>query len=333
MATGDVLTYACALAELEGCRADRTQTALAASGGNLAERIGRLLGQPFERRRAVSGPELVAGVILLVLTAAGLFAQAGDRPKFEVASVKAGAEQPFISVRALPGGRLTAAAPAIFLIQNAYGLQPFQVSGGPGWLQTDRFEVDARAGDNAGRERLMLMLQALLEDRFQLRSHRETKELPAYNLMAVKNGPKLPPPSPGSCAAVDSGGPPPGPPRPGQPLIGPCGRLVIMAEPSGARLQGGQIEMPELTRILSMIMSRSVIDKTGFSGKFDVKLEFSVDAASAGLPKGRELADTADMPNPSIFSAVQEQLGLKLEGTKGPVEIMVIDHMERPSAN
>lgn len=335
--TGDVMTYATALAEVESWRAATLRTAMAANGGSLAGRIARLLGQPRTARMTL-GPETAAGVAVLVLTAAALFGQA-DRPKFEVASIKPGEQRPSIYIRPQPGGRLTTSSPVRLLIVNAFSLQPFQVIGGPSWIGSDRFDIEAKGEGNATRDQLMVMLQSLLEDRFRFKYHRETREMPVFHLVTAKGGPKLPAPKEGGCVTPTHLDGPPPPPRPGQP--GACGGVMIMLEPSGARMKGGKAPMSELVRILAIILGRPVIDQTGVTTLFDVQVDFAPDPATAGLPAIPAAAPiepggpvvTADPSKPSIFAALQEQLGLKLESGKGPVEVLVIDGIERPTGN
>jgi uncharacterized protein (TIGR03435 family) len=210
--------------------------------------------------------------------------------------------------------------------------------GGPGWIESERYEIEAKAEGTADRAQLFLMLQSLLEDRFQLKIHRETRELPTYSLVATKGGPKLPAPKEGSCVTIDPGAPPPPPPGgrmapPGSaPPVVPCGSINVMLEPSGARMQGGKVPMAELIRTLSMVLGRTVVDKTGYSDLFDVRLDFLPDATTSALPAPPPGA-AIDPNQPTILAALQEQLGLKLESTKGPVEVLVIDHVEKPAAN
>jgi uncharacterized protein (TIGR03435 family) len=335
-ATGDVLAYARALAGLESARRLRFTAALAATGSPLAARIARLLGQP--RRSASPAP---AAAVILIAAAAALLAQSAAVSKFEVASIKPSSELRFMAIRPLPGGRLTATAPVKLLIQNAYFLQDFQIVGGPSWIDSDRFEIDAKAEGNPTRDQLFRMLGPLLEDRFQLKTHRETRELPVYALAIAKNGPKLTAPKEGACSALDPSGPPPPPPRPGQPLSPPCGHLGVLGERAGVRIQGGQIAIPELIRILAMVMGRPVLDRTGLSGTYDISVVFFPDSLAAGLNHQVKAGDGSAAPPatapdngpPSIVTALQEQLGLKLDSAKGPVEVLVIDHIERPTAN
>ena len=337
--SGDVLNYARALAELETARTARLGAVMAATGGSLAHRIARLLGQSRPAPGTVSGPGIAAAATFLAITAFAVFGQPVAQPKFEVASVKPSVNRGFMTVRPLPG-RLTADAPVRLLLQNAYSIQAFQIVGGPDWIDFDHYAIEAKAAGDPGRARLFLMLQSLLEDRFHLQIHRETRELPVYALVAAKNGLKLSPPKEG-CMDPAPGALPPGaggrmqPPGQGQPPLAPCGGVGIMLEPGGAVMRGGKIPMAELIRALSMVLGRTVVDKTGFSGLFDLQLGFLPDETTAGLPAPPPDAAGAslDSRHPSILTALQEQLGLRLESTKGPVEVIVVDHVERPSAN
>jgi uncharacterized protein (TIGR03435 family) len=275
--------------------------------------------------------------MLLGITVFAVFGQTAARPKFEVASIKPSQEQRFMMVRPLPG-RLTASAPLRLLMQNAYTVQAFQIVGGPGWIDSERYTLEAKAGGNASRAEIFLMLQSLLEDRFQLKVHRETRELPVYTLVPARSGLKLPPPKEGSCVESTTDTiPEPSrgrmqPAVQGQAPLARCGSVGVMAAPPAARMQGGKVLMPEFIRMLSMVLGRPVIDKTGFSGLFDVRLDFLPDEMTAMLPPPPPDAVSADSNVPSILTAMQEQLGLRLESTTGPVEVIVIDHVERPSA-
>jgi uncharacterized protein (TIGR03435 family) len=178
------------------------------------------------------------------------------------------------------------------------------------------------------------MLQSLLEDRFQLKVHRETKQLPAYALTAAKSGLKLPRPKEAGCTDFDTL---PAPAVRGAQLPTPCGHAMVVGGPSGMIMQGGSVPMAEFVRMLSMIIGSPIIDRTGAMEKFDVHLEFYPDEVTAALPNPRRPGDP-DHPadptdSPSILIALPEQLGLKLESTKGPVEVLVIDHVERPTEN
>jgi bla regulator protein blaR1 len=246
-----------------------------------------------------------------------LIAQTNKAPAFEVASIKPGDPSARgTRVMVAPGGRFTASNVNLkFLIQYAYGVRDFQIMGAPGWAGSDRYEISAKPEEereNTSQDQLKLMMQALLADRFKLTFHRETKELPVYGLVAGKNGPKL------QQSAVEN--------RPELRM----GRGLISAK-------GVSMEM--LANQLAQQLGRSVIDQTGLKGQYDIKLEWTPDTSERrGMGDGdvRAPSDAAAAPDPagpSIFTAVQEQLGLKLEGQKGPVDILVIDHVEKPSEN
>ena len=336
--TGDVLTYVQALAQWESCRPALFRSAVAVNGGSLAHRIARLLGQSRPPARTGFGPGVLAVAMLLVIAAFGVFGQQAARPEFQVASIKpntaVGARG--MGVRALPGGRLTAMnAPLMMLIQNAYTVQASQVVGGPAWINSDGYDIEAKPEANTDREHMWLMLQSLLADRFKLALHRETRELPVYALTMTKGGLKQPP-NAGSCVNIDLTAPP----RPGAPLGFPCGKVGVMGSPSGLlQMQGGKVPMPELVRVLAMVLGRPVVDRTGIAGEFDVHVEFTPDESTMGLPGAGGPGDPGGPPlatdpgRPNIFAALQEQLGLKLSPAKGPVEVLVIDHVERPAAN
>jgi uncharacterized protein (TIGR03435 family) len=345
-ASGDVLLYARALAELESYRPTHLSAAVAANGGSLADRIARLLGQSRPSSQPHSGLGAMVTAILLLVTAFGLFGQSDAEPRFEVASVKQNtSSRNLMMVRPHGGGLTTENAPLRLLMQNAYGVQAFQISGGPSWIQSEGYNIEAKGDGKASHAQILLMLRSLLEDRFQLKIHREIRELPVYALTVAKSGPKLQQAKDTSCIPLDANADLP-PPRaaPSQPVPGfPCGRVGVMGESSGVRIQGDEVAMPEFIRILSMVLGRPVIDRTGFTGTFDLRLDFTPDEAVAGLPRSAGPRGTSDPDSapgavdpgspPPIFAAIQEKLGLKLESVKGPVEVLVIDHVERPSQN
>ena len=180
------------------------------------------------------------------------------------------------------------------LINAAWDLEPGQLSGGPGWLGSDRYDIIAKTSPNATQADLRIMLQVLLADRFQLVTHRETKDTPVYALVAPKGTSKLTP-------------------APGDQRL-----PVIFAPP--ARLMGHGSTMPALALALTRPAGRKVTDQTGIAGAFDFTLTYSADDGVDGAP--------------SIFTALQDQLGLRLEPQKGQTEALVVDHAERvPTAN
>ena len=283
----DAVTYARALSELASAPPAHLNAVMAATGGSLVHRIARLLGHPRPIPRTHPGPGITAAAILVAIGSFVVFGQPVARPKFEVASVKPSTEQRFKMVRPLPG-RLTADAPVQLLMQNAYGVQPFQIAGGPDWINSEHYQIEAKADGKASRDQILLMLRALLEDRFQLKIHRETRQLPVYALSPAKSGLKLTPPQEGSCvtpapdAVPEWAGGRIAPPGRGQPPSPRCGSVGVMVVPDGARMQGGKVTMAEFVRMLSMVLGRTVVDKTGFTDLFDVRLEFLPDEITRG---------------------------------------------------
>jgi uncharacterized protein (TIGR03435 family) len=320
--SGNVLEYVNALAELAGSRRVRL-AAVAANGGSLADRIARLLGEP----RPVSGKRgTLMAALLLAAAAYGVYAQDAPRPSFQVASVKLNTDNPPNHMqRPLPGGRWSAKnATVAMMIVTAYKVQRYQVVGGPSWMESDGFDVEAKADPDVRVPQLLLMLQSLLADRFKLALHRETRELPVYNLVAAKGAFNPPPPDP-ACAEPDTA-------VPAARGAMPCRNLRIGMSGS---VDGGNAPMSQLVATLAAIVGRPVIDQTGFTGTLDVHLKFAPDQLTQGLPGGAVSVapPEPDPSRPDILSALQEQLGLRLTSSKGPVEVLVIDHVERPTAN
>lgn len=324
--SGDVLEYVNALTELAGSRREHL-AAVAVNGGSLTGRIARLLGEA----RPASGNGLARGtalgVVLLAAASYGVFAQDVPRPSFQVASIKPNTTNPPNRMqRPLPGGRWSSRNATLqMMILTAYGIQPYQLIGGPNWMEADGFDIEAKADGEASTSQILLMLQSLLADRFKLAMHRETREQPVYNLTAAKGAFNPPAPKQGGCEPLD----PTAPPHPG-PM--PCG--MIRTGFSGF-LDGYNVEISKVVYSLASVMGRPVIDHTGFTGALDLHLKFTPDATTPGLPGGALGVPPAD-PDPSrpnIFDALQEQLGLKLTSSKGPVEVLIIDHVERPTAN
>lgn len=259
------------------------------------------------------------------------------RPEFEVASIKPNTSgERRAMIRPGGGGRLNVENFSLkMLLTFAYNVRDFQISGGSGWMNTDRYDIVAKAGGNIPPNQMRPMLQTLMEDRFQLKVHRETKELPIYALVTGKNEPKLEALKNAPCITMDPTAPPK-PPAPGEEPPKYCGTFMI-----GPRsINATQITLEQLADGLSNIMGRKVVDKTGLTGAFDVHLEWRPDESTAGLaglvgppPLGEQGNAAADSSGASIFTVLQEQLGLKLESQKGPVEILVVDHAEKPSEN
>jgi uncharacterized protein (TIGR03435 family) len=277
----------------------------------------------------------VAGILSVSFGALG---QTLSQPQFEVASIKPAAPgEHGMFIRMAPGGRLNITnMPLQEMIVVAWRIQPYQIAGAPAWLESARFDISAKPEEGAKQSDVPLMVQALLADRCQLAFHRETKELPIYALVVAnkdgKLGPKLIESKEGGCKPFDPTKPPPPPPEPGKrPTLG-CGGMMM--GPGGLNAAG--IPVANLIPMLSRFLGRTVVDKTGLNGKYDVSLEWTPDDAQAAqfAPDGpRPPQPPPDGAGPSIFTALQEQLGLKLESQKGPVEMFVIDRVEHPSEN
>jgi uncharacterized protein (TIGR03435 family) len=222
------------------------------------------------------------------------------RPSFDVASIKPTPGQPVNSGfrRASPGALNATNVTVRFLIQFAYGLREDQVNGGPGWLDTEHYEVVANPpeheGGAGGTQMVRLRTQSLLADRFHVVVHQQTKELPVYVLTVGKNGPK------------------------GMKESSAAGTDFVT---NGHHLSAQKLSLAGFAKdFLSPEVRRTVIDKTGVAGEVDFRLDWAPDNAPPG-----------DFP--PLFTAIQEQLGLKLEQGKGPVEVLVIDRAEKPSEN
>jgi uncharacterized protein (TIGR03435 family) len=278
--------------------------------------------------------------ILAITSACTLLGQTTSAVRFEVASIKPNSEGGADTagngiVRALPGGRLTAQKALLrYIIQTAYQVRPFQIVGGPDWIGSAHYDIEAKAEEDVPAQQLPLMLQSLLADRFKLQIRREIREMPVYDLLPAKSGVKLPAPKDGGCLEPNPNGPPMPPPTGAAGLPTPlCGTVMGAGGPNGMHLIGGRASIADLTRILTNMLGRTVVDKTGYTGKFDVNIEFSFDQALAGMPLPLGTSLVTDSTNPSIFTALQERLGLRLDSAKGPVEVIVIEHIEKPAEN
>jgi uncharacterized protein (TIGR03435 family) len=270
--------------------------------------------------------------------------------EFEAASIKPNNSTSLGRRFGVPGDRFIAKNETLWqLITVAYGtpgplpqpLANYQLSGGPKWINSDRFDVEAKAAGDVvrgteGTRRKQLMLQALLAQRFKLAVHHEMKDMPVYALVLARRdhrlGPKL------RRSEVDSAALRGNPNNLPIPL--PAFGTPACDAASGARcspgldfagvFKGSAMTMTELSPYLSRWLDRTVSDRTGLTGAFDVELQFSPDGLQ-GVPTGPPGVERPPSEGPSIFTAVQEQLGLKLESTKGPVDVLVIDRAERPT--
>jgi uncharacterized protein (TIGR03435 family) len=254
---------------------------------------------------------------LLSLTAIA-FAQSQQpaaRPKFDVASIKPSRSGDFNYVFKFAPHRFEARnAPVRFLIQFAWNVYDFQITGGPAWAGSARYNIEAVTDKNSNTEDHRLMIRALLEDRFQLTLHRETRQSQVYALVPAKGGIKIQ-------ASKEKCDAPAGPASPAP----RCDNYSV----SSNGMDATAITMQAFATALSQIMDRRVVDKTGYTERFDVHLKWAV-SSTPGLDPDDSSSASNDQ---SIFAALQQQLGLKLESTKGPVDLLVIDRLERPSEN
>src|SRR5918993_3019681 len=265
-----------------------------------------------------------------------------DKPKFEVASVRENTNNDGkIMLGIQPGGRFNAVnVPLWDLIRQAHAVQRSQLVGAPDWTETARFDIVAKAegdiapappGSPAGP--LSFMLQDLLEERFKLRAHRETREMPIYALTLARSDRKLGAglrPSTIDCAAMRGRGARMGLP-PGAPPAGERPQCGMRMAPN--QVIAGGVPLAQLLPVLSQLTQRVVIDRTGLEGNFDIDLTFTPDRMPQGPPPPGVQIPSFDPNGPSLFTAVQEQLGLKLESERAPIEVLVIDHVERPTAD
>ena len=252
------------------------------------------------------------------LTAHILMAQPVVRPKFdefEVAGIKpAELNATGRYIRMQTTHEFVAWNHALLtLIAAAYNLSPRAVAGGPQWVESEHFNIVAKAPNEIrpNLDEQMTMLRRLLADRFKLEVHREMREMAMFALTVARSGPKLKP----STESVDAN--PQGPPP-----------LIFAVSPELVKLPGRNATMGELASVMQRsALDHPVVDRTGLTGRYDFDLEFAPDDSLFGgaLGNGSETSG-----KPGLFSAMQQQLGLRLESTRGPVEVLVIDHAERP---
>jgi len=199
------------------------------------------------------------------------------------------------------------------LLIVAYGVDASMISGGPRWIDSAHFDIDAKGDMAASSDILLAMLQELLADRFKLSTHWAPTETSVYYLVPIKNGPKL---RPSACAS------------PEQTKTENCGRFHFT--PSGIR--GTGVPLLDLARALTDMTGRPVLDKTGLEGRFDFDFTYRLTVSPRGGGE-QVMEDRPDLPGTSIFNALPEQLGLKLQSAKTSVNRLVVDHLEMPSEN
>ena len=267
-------------------------------------------------------PPLIGTTLALFASLAVAPAQTADAPAFEVASVKPSPPPRPGQYGALVRGGPGSSDPGMATFENfdmlslvtmAYGIPSYRLSG-PDWLSTTRFEIAAKIPPGATREQYRLMLQGLLAERFKLALHHESKVMPTYELQIGKNGSKLKE-SPVDPTAADAGMQPP--PRLASPPRGYSGAVTVALTKQ---------PMERLVASLSGHLGQPVTDATGLKGNYDFRLHYTLGLQAADAEAGNA--------EPTIFDAVQEQLGLKLVKKNAPVDILVIDHLEKlPTQN
>jgi uncharacterized protein (TIGR03435 family) len=300
-------------------------------------------------------------VVVLLLPMAQSQAQpaAPAPPQFEVASIKLnpgcenkprwGVLSPSPDLLEMPCVNLKS------LVQAAYGTfsdgitinpQPLHMEGGPSWMKSEYYSLSAKAYRPERTQMLAgPMLQTLLQDRFRLKTHREMREMPVYAMTVGKRGVKVQPLARGACTPIDLRRAP-APMKPGGPLPNVCGLMSIRSTGTGEMMVDVRgSTMAQFAQRLSQFAGRSVLDKTGIAGRFNFHLEFAPEhrMLGQGFPGGHgtgtgNVANANNPlppsePGPNLFFALQEQIGLKLSPEKGPVEVLVIDHVEQPTAN
>lgn len=259
---------------------------------------------------AISGAMAAAGLI------AAVHAQeppAKEPLRFEIASIKpTPPDERRGIVHQMPGGQSyeCIGAPLRMIMTVAYTVTDRQISGGPDWMNTDRWNIEAKADRRGTSDELHDALAHLLEDRFKLRLRREMRELPAYLLTVDKKGSKM--------TAHDA--------------------ADLVHEPIGGRFQDGELHlngqnvaMDYFAFFLSRALPLNVVDKTGLQGRFDVNLHYVPEGRAGGDGGGAPPPPPAD--GPDLVTALREQLGLRLEKGKGPVEYLVIEHVDKPTEN
>jgi uncharacterized protein (TIGR03435 family) len=245
-----------------------------------------------------------------VLIALSLIARAQQQAAFEVASVKpSNPKSQVVTMDASPSGRFSATKTTVrALIRFAYRVPDVQISGGPSWINTENYDVIATAGVASSVSQMQVMMQSLLAERFKLALDRETKSVRAYVLVPAKSGPKLRE----STSAEGS-------------IRGARGQA------GGTRLIAKGVSIAQFSAGLSPLLGYPVLDKTGLVGNYDFEIEWTPSQPPPTRPG--DDGPPPDVSGTSIFSALQEQLGLRIEARKEPVDILVVQHAEKPTQN
>lgn len=283
-----------------------------------------------------------APLLALLFAYAGSFAQSAAKPEFEVASIKPSPPYlPGVGFAVACRGGPETSDPGLFICENyshlnmvlhAYGIEYYQLSA-PDWMLTTRFDLRATVPEGATKEQFRLMLQNLLADRFKLKVHHESRDIQRYELRVAKGGPKFKESKPGS--AKDGAAAAPAPlkaDKNGYPML--RGGMTMAIIRDKARAHWPEMTMEMLAAQLSGQLG-PIIDATGLAGKYDIDLYWSaVNSLHASAPGADPTVPASDPSGPTLQQALQDQLGLHLESKKGPVDFLVVDHMEEvPTAN
>ncbi|MGA3325109.1 MAG: TIGR03435 family protein [Terriglobia bacterium] len=304
------------------------------TGSGLKKRMVRIMTRQILTPLRLTGKLLLAAVAVATVAASipsglvsgpRLYAQS-EQPvptlAYDVVSIKPlKTPRQQGGMRSMPDGFMLMSIPLSTVIASAYHVRMDRISGMPAWLTSDPYDLQAKMGDEtmaafqklSNKDQMIerfRMLQPVLEDRLKLKVHRETKIVRTYDLVIAKGGFKLKEADPNN-TYKDGIKVPEGAPRAG------------MTHVQGGKLLAQAMTMSRFAGQLGVMVDGPVADKTGLTGKYDITLEWAPSTSSAA----------SEDSGPSIFTAVQEQLGLKLEPTKGPVDALVIDHIERPSEN
>jgi uncharacterized protein (TIGR03435 family) len=270
------------------------------------------------------GLALVSGVIAMAVTAPA--EPPAQEPMFEVASIKRQLPPIRRSSFELQGGRfVTEGLPAKYLLMRAFGVPKIDILGAPDWLDSDFYRIEAKVDGVIPPDEFPRMLQSLLMERFQLKAHRETRELPVFELLVARGGPKL---------SVSEDQTPADPPAvTGERLPAnatmPRGAFGFSSGSASARA----VPLSRLTDHLRFLLGRTVIDKTGLIGLFDFELRWTPGSEQTLNATPGALLPQGDVSGPSLFTALQEQLGVRLQAATAPLEVIVIDGVQRPSEN
>jgi uncharacterized protein (TIGR03435 family) len=286
-------------------------------------------------------PLLEMAVLKMAVMAAAAAQTPAQKPSFEAASIKPNSSGSPTSAAFINGRFIATNAPLNVILGLAYrssdGRPFYRIIGGPDWMASATYDVEAKTAESRPIpvDQASLMIQSLLEERFQLKVHIQTRELPVFHLVVAKSGAKLKMSQDQTPLSVEGTTQLSSPDSSGKL---PRGRYEVTRSPSSSggtlTAQGTALSASALANLIERYTDRPVRDKTGLTGLFDVELHFVRQTFTATrLPDGRPDAASPDTSALSIFTAIEEQLGLKLESSRGPVEVLVIDSVQKPSEN